>query len=759
MKRRNGLVRICVIGAALSGVGWVSTGALAQTATPATDAWAKADPVPYWWFHGTVEAGGRFFLNDPERNGSRYLGGHSLAKFYEYSDLRPGAVSDIAIATGSNDGLYQVDIGGKNIGYDDQSYYLDASKAGEQYFNFEWDQTPHVYSTSAQTFYQGVGTQYLTLPPGYVVGGPISQINKYLYTTDLGIRRDTASASYRWTPSDPWDIRGEYSHMSRNGTQIDGVVIGGFSNPGQVPRPVSDTTQNYGVNGEYMGTSPWGKRFTFKVGYNGSQYTDDYSAYWIATPTGTPTPAGREIGLWPSNKANGFSGTLAADLPWMSRYVGTVSYTMMRQDAAFIEESLAAHPPVPATSLNGAINTLLSNNVLTTKLTSDLTNKLSYRYYNFDNDTPEILFPTWTGYDRSNAGGAEGSMRSLSMQYTKQNVMEELNWRPSREWNLGTGYGYERYDWTRADVDATNEHSGKVFADWKPMSWFGVRSSGYYGNRRYENYDYLNNVGLIQFPQPSAGASTTSWIYQSSYRQLMIDNRQTWKANVSVDFAAMRGLTLTPTFKYKHEIYGVDPANQQGLEDRESWSAGIDGTYLINPTTSIMLGYMREYAHQTLYSCDTTPAHTHVCASPTISALTTNDDTTVDTFTALLRYVVIPDKLDTALRYTLSHAVDAVRLTDPVPANGQFPDYTTWYQRFDATTTYKFDKQQVAFFGWKGDVKAKLHYVWERNSVDNWANDTIAPLTPVLGATSYWMAYDNPNYDVHMLMASLAFTW
>jgi hypothetical protein len=34
----------------------------------------------------------------------------------------------------------------------------------------------------------------------------------------------------------------------------------------------------------------------------------------------------------PSNTANGFSGTLAADLPAKSRYVGTVNYVMMRQD-------------------------------------------------------------------------------------------------------------------------------------------------------------------------------------------------------------------------------------------------------------------------------------------------------------------------------------------------------------------------------------------------------------------------------------------
>ena len=95
---------------------------------------------------------------------------------------------------------------------------------------------------------------------------------------------------------------------------------------------------------------------------------------------------------WPSNNANAFSGTLGADLPWNSRYAGTLNYTMMRQNDAFIPMSTQDPGfPLPASSLNGAINTLLSNNIITTKITPELTSKLSYRYYNFDNQTPQIF--------------------------------------------------------------------------------------------------------------------------------------------------------------------------------------------------------------------------------------------------------------------------------------------------------------------------------------------------------------------------------
>ncbi|MGB7714244.1 MAG: MtrB/PioB family outer membrane beta-barrel protein, partial [Pseudolabrys sp.] len=153
MKRQVGLVQKCVLSVLLSSA-WAIPGmqALAADQLP-VKAPAAVEPIPYWWWHGEVDIGGRFFLNNPQRNGLNYLGQNSLAKFYEYRDLRPGPFGNIWLSTGSRDGLYQVDLGGKNIGWEDQYYYLDASKAGEHYFNFQWDQTPHLYSTSALTPY------------------------------------------------------------------------------------------------------------------------------------------------------------------------------------------------------------------------------------------------------------------------------------------------------------------------------------------------------------------------------------------------------------------------------------------------------------------------------------------------------------------------------------------------------------------------------------------------------------------------------
>jgi MtrB/PioB family decaheme-associated outer membrane protein len=781
MKRRNGLLRTFVIGALLSSVAWAVPGMQAQAGDLPVKAPAAAEPVPYWWFHGEVEVGGRFFLNDPQRNGSVYLGQPSLAKFYEYRDLRPGPFGDFWLATGSSDGLYQIDAVGKNVGYRDEYFNFNASKAGEHYLSAVWDQSPHLYSTSAQTFYSGLGTGALTLAPGFpIVPSPANPPSvahpvpvgflPFLYQTDLGIKRDTGSVAYRWTPTDAWDIKADYSHLARTGTQVEGVVgMGSAGGPGasavQVPRPVDDTTQNYGLNGEYAGTSPWGKKFTVKVAYNGSTYTDNLSSYSIQSPyNDAGSPAFARLSLPPSNQMNGFSGTLGADLPWMSRYVGTLSYTMMRQNDAFIPMSTQNSTfSLPASSLNGAINTLLSNNIVTTHITPELTNKVSYRYYNFDNQTPELFFPSWISIDKATA--TEAQIRSLSISYTKQNAGEQLVWQPTRTWTLGAEYGYERYDWTRESGSATNEHSGKLFADWKPASWFTLRSSGSYSDRRYTNYDYLANVAAIQFPGRVLG---DSWLISPAYRQLMTDNRERWKANFAIDMLVLPGITVTPNFKYQDDYYGLNAANQLGLTDSRMWNGGVDVTFVIDPRTSVMVGYLREFGTQLVDNVNGTGS---AVVPGGALAVQTNDRIVVDTFTALARYAVIPDKLDTELRYTASHGVDAQRLNlatganptcatgTPAGTNCQFPDVTTWFQRLDAVATYTFDKTQVASMGWKGEVKARLRYTWERNSVNNWSNDSLATMGNVGENNMVYMAYDNPNYNVHLMMASLLFKW
>jgi len=869
MSNRARLIQTCVAGASLLGAALISTSALAQQGcceggsatganawttgnttdqTPANIAGATARPprdeiftpvavepraplvkapiMPGWWSHGEIEFGLRGFVNDPQRDGSifgdpggvyTYLGQHALGKYYEYSTIAPGAFGGGHISTGTRDGLYQADVWANNIGYSDQAYLLSLSKIGEQYFQFSWDQTPHVYSTNAQTPYLGVGTPALTLPPALLsnVATSSSIIVPFLHQTDVKIERDTAAASYRWTPTEAWDIGADYSHLERTGTQPAGVVgftpapPNIFSSPSQVPAPVNDTTQNFGANGEYAGISPWNQRFTFKVAYNGSLYNDNMQNYTVQNPYCTGATAATcsftalspfaRISTPPSNSANAVTGTLAADLPWQSRYVGTFNFTEMRQDQTFqpmTDNPSAVASPVaffggvpwntvnfgfingdpanPTNNLGGKIDTILNNNVLTTQITPTLASKLTYRYYGFDNDTPRIVFPAWVSFDQT--GAFDTTVSNLSPGYIKQNAGAELNWRPTPQWNINGGAGWEHYNYSQFDVDATNEYSLKLSTDWKPVSWFTARASGYYADRRFDNYNYNLFVSNYQFPTVPGFAPTTSsaWFYAPAYRQLMFDNRERTKANIAFDIVAFHGVTISPTYKYQDDFYGLNPAIEEGLTNSRSNSWGVDVATVVNPDLSFLVSYYWEDYNQSVYNYTQVFSGGGFQAAPgncTTGALancliTTSDKTHVNTATAVVNYAAIPNKLNFDGRYAVSWGVDQQRLLTAATAAGgcsncigQFPNDTTLFQRLDLTATYTFDPMWISQWGMKStNLKAKLRYTWERNSVNNWQNNPLAPFFPVL-PTSIWLAYDNPNYNVQMIAASLIASW
>jgi hypothetical protein len=797
----------------------ISSGFAAEMVVPAEEPTPVVVPG---WYHYYIEVGARGFLNNPQRDGVAALGGQSLAKYYEYSAIKPGPFLYGWASTGSQDGLYQLDAWAKNVGYSDQQYQLDASKAGEHYLAIGWDQTPHVYSTSAQTLYNGVGSTHLTLPPGLsnqmftdagCLPGPVGcgffvtaanaakvqqDISNNTHLTDIGIRRDTASVEYRYTPNDNWDFRANYSHMRRTGTQVDGILfsptIGGVRV--DAPKPVADTTQNYGASGEYAGTSFWNQKFNVKIAYSGSTYTDDATSYTVENPfcpTGavnktcaiagsnasTPTAL---VSLWPSNRANGVSATAGVDLPFRSRYMATVAYTNMQQNDAFQPFTITPFsttggvPPgwagipgipvnstaaLPAQSLNGNINTLLTNNVITTQITPDLKFKASYRFYDYDNGTPEIRFADWVLTDAVSAKAFFAPLapvQSISISYTKQNAVSELTWRPSREWNVGVTYGFERYSWVRADVNATNENSGKVYVDWKPTGWVTARASVLAAERRYDSYDYLAFVGTTQWP---AGDAVTR--YSTAYRQFMFDNRDRIRAQASLAVDLVRNVTLTPTLLVRDDQYRLDPTTEVGLNFDKAISAGAELACVLSPDTKLLLSYMNDRQKQLISS-----AGQNVPPFPANQYYTAEVVDTVNTYTAGINHTVVPNAFDVTLTYSYVTANNSQPLifangTGPTLANGgQYPDVRNAYQRLEAMAKYTFDEYFVRRMGWEGRVIARLRYVWERNKVQNWQNDVMQTymyaVTNVAGYMT-WLAWDNPNYNVHRLGGSIAFTW
>src|SRR5262249_58566661 len=93
---------------------------------------------------GGIEAGGRFYIDSRPSQKDR-------AKFEEYRDQSPGLfLLGAGLRLSRPDESLYGEFGGSKWGFSDQDYYLSVGRLGTWQFDFLWDQTPHVISTTAR---------------------------------------------------------------------------------------------------------------------------------------------------------------------------------------------------------------------------------------------------------------------------------------------------------------------------------------------------------------------------------------------------------------------------------------------------------------------------------------------------------------------------------------------------------------------------------------------------------------------------------
>ena len=573
----------------------IALAAVAGSAARAADVAETVAPVPpvLTYFHGGFEAGGRFVDRPPSGFGRAPNGDfltpsqtQSRAKFEEYGEVRSAPMLDwINLQFGTTDGRYAVDFWGKNVGLDNQSYWLDIAKPGEHYLTFGYDETPRLFSTSAKTLFRGTPT-FLTVPDA-VQAALQAQLPNAAANTAAGatarrnietiingnaagpltlkVDREKAIVAYRYTPTPNLEFRADYSREERTGSRLNSINWGWgtAANPRptnfvEVPYPINDLTQNASFTGQYTGLSFWDLPFTANLRYSVSLYENAIPFFLAENPfciTCDPL-AGTNRGPNllrqsenPDNQAHALRFSTGIDLPWKSRYMGTFQYQRMRQDDPFINTAINGLVPAayPAASLDARTNTVLANNVLTTQITPELKSTLRYRYYDVDNVSPILTFTNYIYGDSGFSTGAQNPRIAIPIQYTKENASGEITWRPLRWMNLGAVYGWERYDRDRRSVDVTDEHSGKIYVDANPVDWMRARASFLYGERRYGTYDEFN------FEEKPRGILTEGQLAQM--RKFDVANRNRKKAEAQVEITPFQLVTITPNFGLRYDDF------------------------------------------------------------------------------------------------------------------------------------------------------------------------------------------------------------
>ncbi len=689
--------------------------------------------------------------------GVRALAGdRTSAQFDEYRDLHPGVY-----VRGFQAGLDH--LFGRNLFLTlqtrdslraDQAFRATFGDTGKFRFEFDWQGTPHDFTSRAVSLFTQSAPGVFTVPSAARIGLannaaalPLTLAGASPF--DVALKRRLGSGSFAYTPTAGWTFQLGYSHGTENGYRPFGAMLNGFVNMLEVPEPT-----DYRVHEATAGVEYGGARGAFQADYTASIFNNEVSTLVFDNPFRDSDAIGGSsrgrMALYPDNTAQSASFAGALNLSGTTRLMGFISPQWMRQNSPFLPytiNSLAGVPDLPAASLNAIKTRLAMNYTLASHPLPNFSVAVHYRDYNYSNDTPSLLFP---GYVQADASITQLARQSLPYSYARQNVGIDATWLMHKGDALIFGYDFEDLDRTHRDVAKTQEHTGSVKLDLNPKKWILFRGSFAHAERNPKAYifnDELNPKG----DEPGYVALPAGWrMYDEAARR-----RNKGSALLEIDPSDRLSLTAsydTLQDRFEDSVYGLLGAR--------SVDSALDASYILRPNITVF----GNYAYERYKSDQRSREYEGPLGSASRNNTPNNDWESyirdgVHTFGGGVSISGFRRKASIDAFYSLSMAKG--QINNRILGNPRLPgflvsaiqDYPETGNRFHTVTgAVRYQISRPVF--------ARLEYRYEAYDRSDFQiagiGPWVAPLDP-RAANSMLLGADVPGYHVHSLSVSLEY--
>jgi MtrB/PioB family decaheme-associated outer membrane protein len=714
---------------------------------------------------GSVEAGARGYLTDGPKNKDR-------GKFEEYRDMSAGPfLQGLQLRLLTPDEGYSSEFLGSKWGREDQEFSLRAGRTGLWQFQFDWDQSPHLYSTTSRTLLHEISRGVWAAPTItslYDFNGQATSRELH----DVSVRWDTARLNFKLTPTPDLELTAQYARTRKEGNKPFGMSFGSpGSNFMELLQPIEETVHDFRV-GAALAREKWQLQF----GYTLSAYENDLARMRFDNPCAqapiggsvafgcsaseSPTavnnvvPSRGQSSLPPSNMAHIFNIAGGVSLPLRTRFTGGVTYSLALQNADFlphtINPSIAGDPDLglPQTSLNGNVQTVNLNLQATSRpLPLPLTLSAKYRLYDFNDDSDQIYFRAHVVSDRASVvGGVLSPSRTLEVarrhSFTRHNADLDARYQIVQPLAVTVGAGWER--WNRGperEVQEQDEIFGKLAADVTPLEWLLARLTYKPSFRRDSDYSRWKVAPVNGF----------------LFRKIDEAERDRHRVDLLLQMTPLDTLSVTPTASYRYDDF---LRSAFGMQWETSWSAGIDFGWSPFERLSFSAGYVHELTDRDLKNRGAAGFDN---TSSINSDWTTNMTDIADTFYVGGKAALIPKVLDWTFgaNYSTSYGTRETRLSSatlpgavlavPGLLPKRMPAYDDELVMLTTALRYHFSQSWTA----------SLFYTFEQFQKNDWRTDDLTPFIPQLAGTtgSIWLGNDARNYDAHILGLTLAYSF
>jgi Putative outer membrane beta-barrel porin, MtrB/PioB len=588
------------------------------------------------------------------------------SKFLEYRDIPQGGVLPYLRFEGKK-GELRWDLKAADVTQKDQRYFL---RFGNEHVVVKGDYTgiPHNFGNGGKSLLGPVGENSWrlsdTVQQAYqnaVVGVPSNgQIDyncqpRFGFTPsptcfsllklvtpgldaapgniDLKLTRGRSMLSLDFLPGERnLKLGVVYMHERRSGYRAANGTSFGFGNVVETPEPLRYITQDVGFTAAYSGswgTAHAGLHFNdFKNAFDTFQFdnpfrvTDstDSGAYQAPSSSSRNGPVFGRSTLAPDNQAVTEAIGATLKLGTRSRLTADVAFGQWKQnETPFIpwttntsiktpEGENATTAALPATALDGKVDTLSLSAFFTTRLTDSLGLNARYRRYDFDNKTPRYSLPD--GYVRFDAVWED--IPRITVPYGYTNDTFDVYGTYSKGL-FGFEAGWKRTGMARTfrEADDTTENVVRGVVD-VHGDWIVLRAIGEVGSRDYSNYDAARSEEASFLPVPGPPAAPAN---QTVLRRPDQAKRDLTRLGGQVELSPLEG-KVSLFASYFHTKFAYDqnpvecedvdlvagqakfcPGGEQkplGLVDDKYDTFALEANWTVNPRTTLYAFYNYE---------------------------------------------------------------------------------------------------------------------------------------------------------------------
>jgi hypothetical protein len=519
-----------------------------------------------WWQSGAIELG---VLG---------TGGDSrVGKFSEYRDLRKGGyISSFDLQMEESKRAHFVDVLGGAVGSNEQYYGLSFGRYNEWKVKSYYNETPHTFTSSYRSLWNGVGSDNLTLNglrPGGTTNAATTDINignAALATpfSTLSITRKKGGVRLDVRFFENWNVFASYAGEQRQGARPFGLVSGAGGGTGGVetPESIDYNTHDFVGGVQYSDTL---NSFNFTA--SSSLFRNHISTLTVENPLFVAPANGLTLypravfDLYPSNDFHHVKAEYSRAMPgfFRSHFTALFSASQSRQN-----ENLIPSTPYAGALVNGVaggawdtvaslskqtagarIDSKLADVSFSIKPISGLDIKAKVRYYETDNGLEYLVCNPLTGQwgrlinDGSGAAivntaaylvpgvrcnitataalnvvpsGGNINIRAIPFDHKQRTYNLSADYRLGKATNVSVGYEREEFDRSYRERATTNEDKIKLGYVNRALEKGTIRISLENDRRRGSTYlpdPYGEFYSVALGPLPTTvGTTVNPWI-------------------------------------------------------------------------------------------------------------------------------------------------------------------------------------------------------------------------------------------------------